>query len=36
MPCGGTHPRNISEIGLIKVKRDNGGQGKEKVITSLT
>ncbi|MFA5178009.1 MAG: alanyl-tRNA editing protein [Candidatus Paceibacterota bacterium] len=34
MPCGGTHPRNTSEIGLIKLKRDNGGQGKEKVITS--
>lgn len=35
MPCGGTHPRNTSEIGTIKLKRENGGQGREKVVTSL-
>ncbi len=35
MPCGGTHPRNTKEIGLIKIKRENGGRGKEKVITRL-
>jgi len=35
MSCGGTHPRNASEIGPIKLKRETGGQGREKVITSL-
>ena len=31
MPCGGTHVRNASEIGEIKVKRENIGAGKERV-----
>ena len=35
MPCGGTHPKNTSEIGPIKLKRETGGSGREKVITSL-
>lgn len=35
MPCGGTHPRNTSEIGPIKLKRKTGGRGRERVITSL-
>lgn len=35
MPCGGTHPKNTSEIGPIKLKRETGGNGREKVITSL-
>lgn len=35
MPCGGTHPKNTSEIGSIKLKRENGGSGREKVVTSL-
>lgn len=35
MPCGGTHPRNTSEIGMIKLKRENGGKGREKVKTYL-
>lgn len=35
MPCGGTHPKNTSEIGKITIKRESGGSGKEKVITSL-
>jgi len=35
MPCGGTHPRNTDEIGKIKLKRENGGKGCEKVVTSL-
>jgi len=34
MPCGGTHPINVSEIGQISIKRKNGGKGKEKVLTS--
>jgi len=35
MPCGGTHPKNTREIGSIKLKRETGGSGREKVITSL-
>lgn len=35
MPCGGTHPKNTSEIGPIKIKRETGGSGKENVVTSL-
>ena len=31
MPCGGTHVKNTSEIGKIKLKRKNIGQGKERV-----
>lgn len=31
MPCGGTHVKNTSEIGEIKVKRENIGAGKERV-----
>ena len=33
--CGGTHVRNTSEIGMIKLKRKNPGRGKERVETSL-
>ena len=35
IPCGGTHPHNTSEIGKIKIKRKTGGQGREKIITSI-
>jgi Ser-tRNA(Ala) deacylase AlaX len=35
MPCGGTHVRNTSEIGKIKLKRKNIGAGKERVEISL-
>ncbi|MBL7169853.1 MAG: phenylalanine--tRNA ligase subunit beta [Candidatus Aenigmarchaeota archaeon] len=31
MPCGGTHVKNTSEIGKIKLKRKNIGAGKERV-----
>tara|TARA_Y100000310_G_scaffold271648_1_gene286249 strand:- start:372 stop:2780 length:2409 start_codon:yes stop_codon:yes gene_type:complete len=31
MPCGGTHVKNTSEIGKLKLKRKNIGQGKERV-----
>jgi len=31
MPCGGTHVKNTSEIGNIKLKRKNLGAGKERV-----
>lgn len=35
MPCGGTHPANVKEIGKIVVKRKSGGKGKEKILTSV-
>ena len=35
MPCGGTHPKNTSEIGPIHLKRKTGGKGREKIKTSL-
>lgn len=35
MPCGGTHPKNTSEIGPIKLGRETGGRGREKLVTSL-
>jgi len=31
MPCGGTHVKNTSEIGNIRLKRKNLGSGKERV-----
>ena len=31
VPCGGTHVRSTSEIGSIRLKRDNIGKGKERV-----
>lgn len=31
MPCGGTHVKNTSEIGKIKLKRKNIGKGKERI-----
>lgn len=35
MPCGGTHPRNTSEIGKVKLKRKNPGAGLERIETYL-
>ena len=35
MHCAGTHVRNTSEIGAIKLKRKNPGRGVERVETSL-
>lgn len=35
MPCGGTHPKNVKEIGQISIKRKSGGKGREKVLTSI-
>jgi len=31
VPCGGTHIRRIGEIGKVKFKRSNPGQGKERI-----
>jgi Ser-tRNA(Ala) deacylase AlaX len=31
MGCGGTHPRCTGELGLIKLKRNNIGRGKERL-----
>ncbi len=30
-PCGGTHVKNLNEIGKIKLKRKNIGSGKERI-----
>lgn len=35
MPCGGTHVRDTSEIGSLRLKRKNTGAGKERVEVSL-
>lgn len=29
--CGGTHLKNTSEVGKIKLKRNNIGKGKERI-----
>ncbi len=31
IPCGGLHVRNVSEIGVIRLKRRNLGRGKERI-----
>ena len=31
VPCGGTHLKNTSEIGVIRLKRVNPGKGKERI-----
>jgi len=36
LPCGGTHVRNVSEIGAIKLKRENVGKGKDRIIVTLS
>jgi alanyl-tRNA synthetase len=35
MHCAGTHVKNTSEIGEIKLKRKNPGRGEERIETSL-
>lgn len=35
MPCAGTHVKNTSEIGFIRLKRKNPGRGVERVETHL-
>ena len=32
VPCGGTHLKRTGEIGKIRLKRDNVGKGKQRVI----
>jgi len=34
-PCGGTHLRNLKEIGSLKLKRKNLGKGKERIEITL-
>ncbi len=34
-PCGGTHLRDLKEIGTIKLKRKNLGKGKERIEITL-
>ena len=35
MPCGGTHVNNTNEIGRVKIKRENLGKGKERMVIEL-
>jgi Ser-tRNA(Ala) deacylase AlaX len=35
VPCGGTHLRRTSEVGLIDLKRKNVGSGKERIEVTL-
>ncbi|CAE6908938.1 hypothetical protein ACOMICROBIO_NCLOACGD_02007 [Vibrio sp. B1ASS3] len=35
VPCGGTHLKNTSEVGRIRLKRKNIGKGKERIEISL-
>jgi alanyl-tRNA synthetase len=35
VPCGGTHPKSTAEIGAIRLKRKNIGQGKERIEIAL-
>ncbi len=32
VPCGGTHLKRTGEIGAIRLKRDNIGKGKQRII----
>ena len=34
-PCGGTHLKNLKEIGALKLKRKNLGKGKERIEITL-
>ena len=34
-PCGGTHVKNLKEIGKLKLKRKNIGKGKERIEITL-
>jgi len=34
-PCGGTHLKNLKEIGQLKLKRKNLGKGKERIEITL-
>jgi alanyl-tRNA synthetase len=33
VPCCGTHPKSLAEVGPIRIKRETGGRNREKVIT---
>ncbi len=36
IPCGGTHPKKTGELGLIFLKRNNIGKGKERIEIALS
>ena len=36
LPCGGTHVRDISQIGIVKLRRENVGKGKDRIIVTLS
>jgi Ser-tRNA(Ala) deacylase AlaX len=35
VPCGGTHLKRTGEVGTIKLKRDNIGRGKERIVVTV-
>ena len=35
MPCGGTHVKDVKEIGKVNLKRVNIGKGKERIEVKL-
>jgi Ser-tRNA(Ala) deacylase AlaX len=36
VPCGGTHLKRTGEVGTIKLKRDNIGKGKERIVVTVS
>ena len=36
IPCGGTHVRDVAQIKGIKLKRENVGKGKDRIIVTLS
>ena len=36
VPCGGTHLKRTGEVGTIKLKRDNIGKGKERILVTVS
>lgn len=35
VPCGGTHVNSTGEVGFVRLKRDNRGKSKERIIIRL-
>lgn len=35
VPCGGTHLKRTGEVGLLALKRDNIGKGKERIVITV-
>lgn len=35
VPCGGTHIKRTGEVGAVRLKRDNIGKGKERIVITV-